>query len=717
MAGDPYFRKVASLLPFEAEVAGYDPNWRSLAGYARLTEAVAVDLGTALTVVGSPYITEVAGKKAMLLDGASYIYFTITKPLNFVHTIELEVYVASIGAEQWFLSCGLDNGSTDITLGISATGTWGWKEQSVTRPNSVSPTTVGWHSVAIVFTGNNGSAGLYVDGERVAYSTGVAAGTYLWRVVQLGRSGSVNAGNGTAIRNLRVYRGVALYTAPTYTVVTKGEGAVGRDETGRLWFEGGAPQISTAQAAFGGASLRCDGASYLYAQGLALGASDFTAELMIFLAGVDGYPRLIGQWQTTAPHGWIIDMWPDGHIEAAVCTDSDATFSRLHGPVLSQNEWHHIAIQRAGPYFMLITDGVVADWHYSPGALPAIFAGISCCTDNLAAGGAVSNFVVGHIDEVRVTVGVARYSHSVADAFAANVALFLRSRLTPTFSGVLSTNAKGLSSSGTLTQIATTLADGQNGYATYFNGSSQLSVPSHADFNLGAGPMTIECWVKRENNAQHSRLIFFGTNGNANSLQFTITDGGQFLVSNAIASSTVLAYSPDAAVPFGQWTHLAAVFETTSTLTLYVNGVQVARTTGNTPLASQSYPVTIGMDTGMYYKGAIYDVRITKAARYTEAFTPQTRCDSVIGTTPFPTAPHPTAATAVSGVVRGSDNNPCERKVFAYSHETGRYLGEATSDPVTGVFSIAVPERAFAVALDTDASGQNALVLDRLDPV
>lgn len=75
------------------------------------------------------------------------------------------------------------------------------------------------------------------------------------------------------------------------------------------------------------------------------------------------------------------------------------------------------------------------------------------------------------------------------------------------------------------------------------------------------------------------------------------------------------------------------------------------------------------------------------------------------------------AATAVSGVVTDSSNNPCERRVYAYSHADGRFLGDAVSDPVTGAFSIDVPERAFAVALDTDASGQNAIVLDRIDPV
>lgn len=35
----------------------------------------------------------------------------------------------------------------------------------------------------------------------------------------------------------------------------------------------------------------------------------------------------------------------------------------------------------------------------------------------------------------------------------------------------------------------------------------------------------------------------------------------------------------------------------------------------------------------------------------------------------------------------------------------------------TWAFFIAVPERAFVVALDDDASAHNAIVYDRLDPV
>lgn len=95
MANDPWFKKVASLLPLN--VAGSDADWRSLVGYADLTSSVSVELGSALAIVGAPTIATVGGRSAMLLNGSSAIYFTLTAGLNYMHTIVFEVYVASTG--------------------------------------------------------------------------------------------------------------------------------------------------------------------------------------------------------------------------------------------------------------------------------------------------------------------------------------------------------------------------------------------------------------------------------------------------------------------------------------------------------------------------------------------------------------------------------------------------------------------------------------------
>lgn len=71
MAGDPYFRKVASLLPLNSEVAGADPYWGKLTGYAELTKEPTAELGGAVTKIGSVVLATVDGKEAMLFGASS----------------------------------------------------------------------------------------------------------------------------------------------------------------------------------------------------------------------------------------------------------------------------------------------------------------------------------------------------------------------------------------------------------------------------------------------------------------------------------------------------------------------------------------------------------------------------------------------------------------------------------------------------------------------
>lgn len=111
------------------------------------------------------------------------------------------------------------------------------------------------------------------------------------------------------------------------------------------------------------------------------------------------------------------------------------------------------------------------------------------------------------------------------------------------------------------------------------------------------------------------------------------------------------------------------------------------------------------LPTNLYLDGYVDEWRVTKGVgRYLADFTP-------------PNGQFPSAATGVSGVVKESDGSPRSCKVFAYSHATGALIGSAVSDPSTGVFYIAVPERCYCVCLDDDVSARNAIVYDRLDPV
>ena len=135
--------------------------------------------------------------------------------------------------------------------------------------------------------------------------------------------------------------------------------------------------------------------------------------------------------------------------------------------------------------------------------------------------------------------------------------------------------------------------------------------------------------------------------------------------------------------------------------------------------ASGTFAGRTGWSSTEYFNGRMADLRVTKGvARYVADFAVPTDYALVAsGSYVVPTGSFPIAATGVSGMVKESDGSPRSCKVFAYSHATGALLGSAVSDAGTGAFYIAVPERCYCVCLDDDISGQNALVLDRLDPV
>jgi len=90
-----------------------------------------------------------------------------------------------------------------------------------------------------------------------------------------------------------------------------------------------------------------------------------------------------------------------------------------------------------------------------------------------------------------------------------------------------------------------------------------------------------------------------------------------------INGSTILQSTN--AVPLNTWSHVAVSRSGTS-LQMFVNGVQQASATNSTAISPTSV-FTVGSDivtTNYNYFGYIDDLRITRFARYTGAFTPQT---------------------------------------------------------------------------------------------
>ncbi|MDG9780257.1 LamG domain-containing protein [Metapseudomonas otitidis] len=164
-----------------------------------------------------------------------------------------------------------------------------------------------------------------------------------------------------------------------------------------------------------------------------------------------------------------------------------------------------------------------------------------------------------------------------------------------------------------------------------FNGSSMaldgngdyIWTPNSTDFNIQSGDFTAEVWVYRNvSDASHYIMSKRDTagyewriNGN-NTIQFFHTGG------SSISSA--------AAVPSGQWVHLA-VARTGSTVRQFINGVVDGNvgSFSNGGTDSAQFRIGIASDFSSGFNGYMAEFRLTKGVcRYTATFS-------------VPTAPYP----------------------------------------------------------------------------
>ncbi len=196
----------------------------------------------------------------------------------------------------------------------------------------------------------------------------------------------------------------------------------------------------------------------------------------------------------------------------------------------------------------------------------------------------------------------------------------------------------------TVTVNGPLLADAQSkfgGKSFIFDGNNDdLTIANHADFEMGAGDFTVECWYKTSAGGGQwaNPIIAYGTNTAAGS-SWKIY-GGEYLWGYIWSGSTDYNVTATTATNDDQWHHVA-LCRNGDTMKIFIDGteedsVSVTGITCNDAAAATLYVGTDGA--GTRYTGYIDEIRISKGvARYTANFTP-------------PTAPFTTGYVAGSGL-------------------------------------------------------------------
>lgn len=716
MANDPWFNKVASLLPLDDVAADGDPNLGYLIA-AWNCESFVAEIGGAITTTGAITLTTKAGKKAAYMPAASYLTWPIT-PTNTQNaiTVEMDVWLgtASTSYAGGGICAGLNGGGSTSTSAMIYDGKAAGSAAGVYFSTNV--LTLGaWHRLSISYGGNNKSFRIFVDGVLVSTTPNVAPSLSTLSYAFLGGP-ILNAA--VYIANFRVYSRelfTASYTPTNRRIAYNGADVVSTKE----WREGGTPVLSAAQSKFGGKSLSLNGASYLFNSGYSLAGSDFAIEMWVRVSSFANSPIIASQWATPLPYGWFWYISSDGYMTLYVSASSHTVGYAvvLADRKMLLNTWHHVAMVRLGNRLALLQDGAVVGHLYFTGILKSGVFAIGTHSTSLNSGSAMN----GYIDDFRMTIGSSRYAITLNDPYYDNTIASQPFRNSGADWYNPRYRDRVLTPAAAAVGIAVTDPFGNAGQAAYFDGTSLSTqkFTAHADFDFTTGDFTIEAWVYIDAVSSgallSSGVATWGTGGHA----FYVTDSNIRFASYGNGDPVVTAN----VTLLGGWHHVALV-RASGMAYLFSDGIlrASAACASAVDFGNSSNGTLIGgtgWSTTQRMIGKVADLRVTKGiGRYTANYPVPTAYYAPLGGSfSAPAEANALAITTISGIVMDSGGNPVQRQVFAYSHATGRYLGGALSDAVTGIFSVAVPERAFVVALDDDVSARNAIVYDRLDPV
>ena len=424
------------------------------------------------------------------------------------------------------------------------------------------------------------------------------------------------------------------------------------DETGRIWTANGNAQIDISEKKFGTGSVLFDGSSWIntpICDDFNLGGSDFTIDLWVNPSILGSIGFIYGTNDTGSSNGSIgIAKLAGDNVYVSIYKDGDSSISGTitSNDVLELNIWHHIAITCLNNLVTLYINGV-SNGTYDLGAsvlqdalnLPTIGRN----------GAYTSSPFKGHIDEVRFSKGIVRWTENFtpptqsydfalsqiippttqAETIGADVLLL---HMDGTDASTIFTDESGkIWTANGNAQIDT--ADSKFGGASgIFDGSSWIDTLDDKDFDLSDNDFTIDFWAKRiglPSGAEYVAGQADSSGNNASILLYLLSDGT--LIARAWdENSTLKQIQSTTVIADGSFKHIALVRKN-GELKLYINGTEE----GTSQICATSYFSSFKFSIGRYgevdgscFNGYIDEFRfINGEAKWTTNFTP-------------PTAPH-----------------------------------------------------------------------------
>jgi len=197
--------------------------------------------------------------------------------------------------------------------------------------------------------------------------------------------------------------------------------------------------------------------------------------------------------------------------------------------------------------------------------------------------------------------------------------------------GATATFAAPFNGSTTAVAAGSGTATIATGAIRYSGGKSALSFDGNGDYVQATGgnnldidtAYTIEAWIKPiKTPDQYDTVLENGSGGYGYRLWFR--DSGTTIECGRYGTDVGTATATN--ININQWNHVACVYNGSTTLTTYVNGVAGTPDTSSSGDNSGTNTLEVGRDSalGRYYDGFVDEVRVSNIARYSSTFTPQT---------------------------------------------------------------------------------------------
>lgn len=384
----------------------------------------------------------------------------------------------------------------------------------------------------------------------------------------------------------------------------------------------GDAKISTTQSVFGGSSGYFDGTgdylSILDSSLFVFGLADFTIECWIKTSTAN--KTILDRYMSSIATNWQIFITSSGYLQWYTSTPQ-----KTGSVVVTDGNWHHIAIVRSNNILNFYVDGVIdgsGSNDYTNYSTSVTYLGIGA---QINSRNAFYDFN-GYIEEVRITKGAARYTGNFTvpsksfykpynyDPFFDKVSLLLHmdgDNNSTTFKdgsindGIITTFGNS--------KISTTQSK-IGGSSGYFDGSGDyLSTPTGC-FNVQINDFTIEMWFYPTSSTVTYRALFYSYDNHVAIYQYGTSVhwyySGQYCNSAAFLINT--------------WHHLAVVRKN-GVIDLYFNGVKGTSYSSSLNMVDGNIYIGANSSGGDAYIGYIDELRITKdIARYSVDFTPPT---------------------------------------------------------------------------------------------